>query len=151
MLMGYATNGHGLEALMLFHEMRNAGVRPTDITFTEDYYIDPGIEHYSCMVNLFSCVGCLEEALNLIGQMAFKADVSLWSSVLRGCVDHGDKILGKKVAEQIIELDPLNSSAYVQLSSLFATLGEWETSAIFRRIMKEKLIQKNLGCSWVDN
>lgn len=173
MLMGYATNGHGVEALMLFQEMRNAGVRPTDITFTAvlsacdhcglleegrkwfdsmkwDYHIDPGIEHYSCMVDLFARAGCLEEAMNLIGQMPFKADASLWSSVLRGCVAHGDKILGKKVAERIIELDPENSSAYVQLSSLFATSGEWETSAIVRRIMREKQIQKNPGCSWAD-
>ncbi|XVE60225.1 hypothetical protein DITRI_Ditri05aG0111100 [Diplodiscus trichospermus] len=174
MLMGYATNGHGLEALVLFNEMRNAGVRPNDITFTgvlsacdhcglleegrkwfdlleQEYHIDPRIEHYSCMVDLFSRAGCLEEAMNLIGQMPFKADASLWSSVLRGCVAHGDKNLGKNVAERIIELDPENSGAYMQLSSLFATSGEWETSAIVRRIMREKQIQKNPGCSWADS
>ncbi|XVF39197.1 hypothetical protein PTKIN_Ptkin01aG0016300 [Pterospermum kingtungense] len=174
MLMGYATNGHGLETLMLFQEMRNAGVRPSDITFTavlsacdhcgileegrkwfdsmkRDYHIDPGIEHYSCMVDLFARAGCLEEAMNLIAEMPFKADASLWSSVLRGCVAHGDRTLGRKVAERILELDPENSGAYVQLSSLFATSGEWETSAIVRRIMREKQIQKNPGCSWADS
>ncbi|XWS23650.1 hypothetical protein CRYUN_Cryun28dG0033200 [Craigia yunnanensis] len=100
MLMGYATNGHGLEALLLFDEMRNAGVSPTDITFIGvlsacdhcglleeglkwfdsmkwDYHIDPGIEHYSCMVDLFARAGCLEEAMNLIEQMPFKADASV--------------------------------------------------------------------------
>ncbi|WRX30019.1 Pentatricopeptide repeat - like 10 [Theobroma cacao] len=174
MLMGYATNGHGFEALALFNEMRNAGARPTDITFTGvlsacdhcglleegrkwfdsmkwDYHIDPGIEHYSCMVDLYARAGCLEEAMNLIEQMPFKEDVSLWSSVLRGCVAHGDKSLGKKVAEQIIELDPENSGAYVQLSSLFATSGEWETSAAVRSIMREKQIKKNPGCSWAES
>ncbi|XVF37050.1 hypothetical protein REPUB_Repub19eG0112500 [Reevesia pubescens] len=174
MLMGYATNGHGLEALMLFNEMINAGVRPTDITFTGvlsacdhcglleegrkwfhsmkwDYHIDPGIEHYFCMVDLFARAGCLEEAMSLVGEMPFKADASLWSSVLRGCVAHGDKTLGQKVAERIIELDPENSGAYIQLSSLFATSGEWEISAIVRRIMREKQIQKNPGCSWADS
>ncbi|EOY16504.1 Pentatricopeptide repeat (PPR) superfamily protein, putative [Theobroma cacao] len=174
MLMGYATNGHGFEALALFNEMRNAGARPTDITFTGvlsacdhcglleegrkwfdsmkwDYHIDPGIEHYSCMVDLYARAGCLEEAMNLIEQMPFKEDVSLWSSVLRGCVAHGDKSLGKKVAERIIELDPENSGAYVQLSSLFATSGEWETSAAVRSIMREKQIKKNPGCSWAES
>lgn len=33
MLMGYATNGYGNEALNLFREMRSAGVLPTNITF----------------------------------------------------------------------------------------------------------------------
>ncbi|KAE8683448.1 hypothetical protein F3Y22_tig00111208pilonHSYRG00232 [Hibiscus syriacus] len=154
--------------------MINAGVRPTEITFIGvlsacdhcglveegrkwfnlmklDYYIDPGKEHYSCMVDLFARAGCLEEAMNLIGEMHFKADASLWLSVLRGCVAHGDRTLGKKVAERIIDLDPGNSSAYVQLSSLFATSGEWETSAIVRRIMREKQIVKNPGFSWADS
>ncbi|TYI39262.1 hypothetical protein ES332_A02G085700v1 [Gossypium tomentosum] len=174
MLMGYATNGHGFEALLLFNEMINAGVGPTNVTFIavlsacdhcglleegrkwfnsmkRDYHYDPGIEHYSCMVDLFARVGCLEEAMNLIGEMPFKADASLWLSVLRGCVAHGDKTLGKEVAERIIELDPGNSSAYVQLSSLFATSGEWETSAIVRKIMREKQIQKNPGFSCADS
>ncbi|XVE95584.1 hypothetical protein REPUB_Repub02eG0111300 [Reevesia pubescens] len=160
MLMGYATNGHGLEALLLFNEMINSGVRPTDLTFTgvlfacdhcglleegrkwfdsmkQDYHINHGIEHYSCMVDPFSHAGYLEEAMNIIGEMSFKAHASLRSSVLRGCVAHGDKTLGKKVAERIIELDPKNSGAYVQLSSLFATSGESETSVIVRRIMRE--------------
>ncbi|KAL3572763.1 hypothetical protein D5086_026667 [Populus alba] len=158
MLMGYATNGHGLEALTLFNEMRHAGVRPTEITFTGvlsacdhcglveegwrwfnkmqyDYHIDPGIEHYSCMVDLFARAGCLEEAMNLIKRMPFEADASMWSSVLRGCMAHGEKDLGEKVAQQIIELDPENSGAYVQLSSIFATSGDWESSALVRKMV----------------
>ncbi|KAK9270114.1 hypothetical protein L1049_025688 [Liquidambar formosana] len=173
MLMGYAANGYGIEALNLFDEMRHAGVSANNITFTGvlsacdhcglveegrkwfhemkwDYHIDPGIEHYSCMVDLFSRAGCLEEAMNLIEQMPFEADASMWSSVLRGCVAHGDETLGKKVAERIIELDPENSGAYVQLSSIFATSGDWERSAQVRKLMREKRIQKNPGCSWAD-
>ncbi|KAB1220899.1 hypothetical protein CJ030_MR3G022611 [Morella rubra] len=173
LLMGYATNGHGIEALTLFNEMMQAGVRPTDITFTavlsacdhcglldygrkwlykmkSDYHIDPGIEHFCCIVDLLSRVGCLKEAIDLIEQMPFKADASMWSSVLRGCVGHGDKNLGKKVAERIIVLDPENSGAYVQLSSVFATSEDWEGSAEVRNLMRNKQIQKNPGCSWVD-
>lgn len=173
MLMGYATNGYGIEALNLFAEMRQVGVRPTDITFTavlsacdhcglveeghkwfyamkSYYHIDPGIEHYSCMVDLFARAGCLGEAMNLIEHMPFEADASMWSSVLRGCVAHGDKTLGKKVAERIIKLDPENSGAYVQLSSVFAYSGDWERSAQIRNLMRDKQIQKNPGCSWAD-
>ena len=173
MLMGYATNGHGLEALTLFNEMRHAGVMPTEITFTGvlsacdhcglveegwrwfnimqyDYHIDPGIEHYSCMVDLFARAGCLEEAMNLIKRMPFEADASMWSSVLRGCMAHGEKDLGEKVAQQIIELDPDNSGAYVQLSSIFATSGDWESSALVRKVMQERQVQKYPGYSWAN-
>lgn len=173
MLMGYATNGYGTEALTLFDEMRFSGVRPTEITFIGvlsacdhsglveegrkwfhamkyDYHIDPGIEHYSCMVDLFSRAGCLEEAVYLIEDMPFKADASMWSSVLRGCVAHGNKNLGKTVADRIIELDPENSGAYVQLSNIFASSGNWDTSALIRDLMRRKHVKKNAGFSWAD-
>ncbi|KAA8538343.1 hypothetical protein F0562_027834 [Nyssa sinensis] len=174
MLMGYATNGYGIKALNLFNEMICAGVGPTGITFTgllsacdhcglveegkkwfyamkQDYHIDPGIEQYSCMVDLFARAGFLEEAMNLIEQMPFEADASMWSSVLRGCVVHGNKSLGNKVAERITGLDLKNSDSYVQLSSIFATSGDWEGSANVRKLMRDKGIQKNPGRSWADS
>lgn len=171
MLIGYATNGYGSEALSLFHQMRCARVLPTDITFTgvlsacnhcglveeaqkwftgmkDDYHIDPGIEHYSCMVDLFARAGCLEEAINLIEQMPFVADASMWSSILRGCVAHGDWFLGKKVVDRVMMLDPENSVAFVQLSNMLATSGDWGSSALIRKLMKDKKIHKNPGLSW---
>lgn len=174
MLVGYATNGQGYEALALFEEMRNAGITPTGSTFTgvlsacdhcglveggrkwfnamkQEYNIDPQIEHYSCMVDLYARAGCRKEAVNLIERMPFEADASMWSSVLRGCVAHGDTNLGKKVAEKIIELDPENSGAYVQLSSIFATTGEWERSSLVRKLMRQRQVKKNPSYSWADS
>ncbi|KAF8411717.1 hypothetical protein HHK36_004275 [Tetracentron sinense] len=174
MLVGYATNGYGIEALKLFGEMRQVGVVPNNITFTgvlsacghcglveegrrwfygmkQDYHIEPGIEHYSCMVDLFSRAGFLEEAMDLIDRMPFEADASMWSSVLRGCMAHGDEALGRKVAEHIIELDPEGSTAYMQLSRIFAISGDWERSTQVRKTMQDRRIRKNPGCSWIDN
>lgn len=173
MLMGYATNGYGFEALALFTEMRCTGFVPTEITFTavlsacdhcglveegrnwfnamtHEYGIEPGIEHFSCMVDLFSRAGCLVEAMKLIDQMPFKCDESMWASVLRGCVAHGDKMLGKNIVKRLTELDPENSGAYVQLSGIFATSGEWESSAQVRKLMNDMKIRKNAGRSWMD-
>ncbi|XP_019151695.1 PREDICTED: putative pentatricopeptide repeat-containing protein At1g77010, mitochondrial isoform X1 [Ipomoea nil] len=170
MLMGYATNGYGTEALNLFSEMRCAGVLPTNITFTgvlsacnhcglleegkkwfnamrHDYHTDPGIEHYSCMVDLYVRAGCLEEAMNITLTMPFEADASIWSSILRGCVAQGNEILGKQVAKRITELDPENSSAFAQLSSIYATSGKWERSALVLNLMKEKGVHKIPGQS----
>ncbi|KAI9176655.1 hypothetical protein LWI28_005583 [Acer negundo] len=116
-----------------------------------EYHIEPEIEYYSCMVNLFARADCQEEAVNLIEEMPFQADSSMWSSIVGGCTVHGDKNLGKKVAKQIIEFDPMNSGAYVQLLNIFATSGEWERSLSVRKAMRDKQVQKNLGCSWFHN
>ncbi|KAI3768743.1 hypothetical protein L2E82_19574 [Cichorium intybus] len=175
MLMGYATNGYGIEALDLFGDMRKAkGVMPTDITFTavlsacdhcglyeeglkwfyamkDKYCIDPGIEHYSCMIDLFARAGCFEEAMNLVVSMPFEADVSMWSVILRGCLAHGDTILGMKVAENMTGIDPKNPDVYVQLASIFATCGDWGASAQVRNLMIAERIRKVPGTSWVDH
>ncbi|KAL5982714.1 hypothetical protein ACLOJK_016790 [Asimina triloba] len=174
MLMGYAANGYGEEALNLFEDMRNAGVKPNDITFVgvlsscghcglvelgqgwfyamkKDYNIDPMIEHYSCMIDLFARAGCIEEAVDFINKMPLRADISMWSSVLRGCKAVGNQSVGRLAAEQLVKLDPENSGAYVQLSSIYAARGEWERSALVRDMMQEMRIQKKPGCSWVDD
>lgn len=171
MLMGCATNGQGIEALKLFNDMMLAGVRPNYITFMgvlsacdhcglveegqkwfvamkQEYYINPGIEHYSCMIDLYSRTGYLEDVMRLIEQMPFEVDAIMWLSVLRGCVAHGYVALGKKVAARILELDPENSGAYVQLSSLCATSGEWEELAQVRKEMRNKQLTKDPGSSW---
>ncbi|KAF6167504.1 hypothetical protein GIB67_031705 [Kingdonia uniflora] len=173
MLMGYSTNGHGTEALKLFEEMRRGGISPNEITFTgvlsacnhcglvgegrrwfysmkQNYHIDPGIEHFSSMIDLFARVDFLEEAMNLIDNMPFKADASIWSSVLRGCVTHGHETLGKKVAEYIIEVDSENSSAYVQLAGMHAAYGDWERASEVRKKIQDGGIRKIRGGSWIE-
>ncbi|GAU39231.1 hypothetical protein TSUD_396780 [Trifolium subterraneum] len=173
MLMGYAINGYGVEALTLFNEMRYGGVRPSAITFIGvlsacdhcglveegrkmfhtmkyEYDINPGIEHYSCMVDLFARAGYFGEAMYLIDEMPFQADANMWLSVLRGCISHGNKAIGIKAAEQIIQLDTENSGAYIQLSNILATSGDWEGSAKVRELMIDKNVQKIDGCSWAD-
>ncbi|CAH8356279.1 unnamed protein product [Eruca vesicaria subsp. sativa] len=173
MISGYATNGYGSEAIELFKKMSVAGVRPTRITFMgvltacnycglveegrklfEAMKLDSGFvpdrEHFSCMVDLLSRAGYLEDAMDLVEEMPMEADASMWSSVLRGCVANGNKAMGKKVAEKILELEPENSVAYVQLSAIFATSGDWESSALVRKMMREKHVNKSPGSSWAD-
>ncbi|XP_010911485.1 putative pentatricopeptide repeat-containing protein At1g77010, mitochondrial [Elaeis guineensis] len=172
MLMGYASNGYGIEVLELFETMRNAGVSPNVVTFIAllsgcchcglieeglrwfhrmkgDYGIEPVVEHYSCIVDLLVRAGRLKEAVDFIDTMPFETDASMWTSVLGGCKAHGDEALGNKVAEKLIELNPQHSGSYVQLSSIYAAQGDWESSVQVRQMMHERRIKKNPGFSWI--
>ncbi|KAL6559975.1 hypothetical protein OROGR_005092 [Orobanche gracilis] len=173
MLMGYATNGYGYEAVVLFREMRCQGVRPNEVTFTavlsacdhcglveegknwfyvmkHDYYIEPGIEHYSCMIDLLARAGHIQEAIYLIdGVSNYRCDASMWSAILRGCIENGDKSHSMQVAERIMELDPDNSGALVQLAGVMASTGDWKQSALVRQFMREMGVKKNAGRSWL--
>ncbi|KAL5082640.1 hypothetical protein RYX36_011061 [Vicia faba] len=166
MLMGYATNIYGIETLTIFNEMRFNVVRPCAITFIgvlsacdhsdlveegrnlfhtmkHEYTINTWIEHYSCMVDLFARDGCFGEATYLIEEMPFQADANMWLSVLRGCISYGNKTIGKMAAKKIIQLDPENSCAYIQLSNILATSEDWEGSAKVRELMRHKKCLEN--------
>ncbi|KAF2310427.1 hypothetical protein GH714_009931 [Hevea brasiliensis] len=75
MISGYGVHGHGQEALELFYEMLNSGIRPSRVTFlsalyacshaglvregdeifhcmVHDYGLEPLPEHYACMVDI---------------------------------------------------------------------------------------------------
>ncbi|XP_064992065.1 putative pentatricopeptide repeat-containing protein At1g77010, mitochondrial [Musa acuminata AAA Group] len=174
MLMGYASNGYAIEVLKLFESMGSAGVSPNEVTFIAvlsacchsglvekglmwfrrmkvDYCIEPIAEHYSCVVDLLVRAGRLEESINFIDTMPFKPDASMWTSVLGGCKARGDEVLGSKVAERLIELNPQHSGSFLQLSSIYAAHGEWENSAQVRQMMNDRRINKNPGYSWIDS
>lgn len=173
MLMGYAANGCGSEVLNLFESMREANVCPNEVTFVavlsgcchcglvdegrrlframqKDFKIVPTSEHYSCIVDLLVRAGKLGEALEFIDAMPFEADASMWTSLLRGCQAQNDDFLGAKVAERLMALDPQQPGVYVQLSTIFAGRGMWESSLQVRRQLQKRRINKDPGCSWLD-
>ncbi|CAA7396732.1 unnamed protein product [Spirodela intermedia] len=173
MLMGYAANGCGSEVLKLFESMREANACPNEVTFVavlsgcchcglvdegrrlfhamqKDFKIVPTSEHYSCVVDLLVRAGRLGEALEFIDAMPFEADASMWTSLLRGCQAQNDDSLGAKVAERLMALDPRQPGVYVQLSTIFAGRGMWESSVHVRRQLQKRQINKNPGCSWLD-
>ncbi|KAF3953747.1 hypothetical protein CMV_020838 [Castanea mollissima] len=173
MIVGLAKNGYAEYALKTFDEMKQKCVMPDDVTFLGvltacshagkvsegrhifcnmvNYYgIQPRVDHYACMVDLFGRWGSLEEAEELVDKVKFEHDAMIWASFLGACRLHGDDIRGRRAAEKLIELDPLNSSSYVLLSNIYAASGNWDGVNFLRREMKEKGVRKFPGCSWIE-
>ena len=95
MTAGLAMHGQAKEALRLVSKMVQIGMKPNDVTFigllhacsnmgmidkgreffnsmTRNYGIIPRIEHYGCMVDLFSRAGLLQEAYEFIMNIPIK-------------------------------------------------------------------------------
>ncbi|CAK9138096.1 unnamed protein product [Ilex paraguariensis] len=93
LISGLAMQGYGEEAITLFHEMEGSGIRPDGITFISILYacshagliqqgceffsmmtirhgIEPAIEHYGCMVDLYGRAGQLQKAYDFVIQMS---------------------------------------------------------------------------------
>ncbi|KAL2521286.1 Pentatricopeptide repeat-containing protein [Forsythia ovata] len=172
-IVGYAQNGHGTEALQLFKEMLASGEKPDHVTMigvlcacshaglveegrqyfdlmTKTYGLKPLKDHYTCMVDLLGRAGCLSEAKNLIESMPMPPDGVVWGSLLAACKVHHNIELGKFVAEKLLAIDPENSGPYVLLSNMYAELGRWRDVIKVRKLMKQRGVIKQPGCSWIE-
>ncbi|KAJ9555523.1 hypothetical protein OSB04_010137 [Centaurea solstitialis] len=173
MISGYAQNGYGKKALEIFEELRKENLEMNDITFIvvitacthaglvdegERYFdmmvnnlnIDPTPQHYSCMVDLYSRAGLLEKAMALIDGMPFPACPTIWRSLLAACRVHKNVELGKLAGDKLMSLQPQDSAAYVLLSNLYATAGDWQELAKVRKLMVVRNIKKVVGFSWIE-
>lgn len=175
MLIGYASNGYGYGALELLKLMQSRGVKPSERTFVgvlsacchsglveeglkwfyrmkEDFGVSPSAEHYACVIDLLVRAGRLDEAVEFIENMPFKADAISWTSIIGGCKAQGNDALLHKVAKKLMETEVSPpSSLYVQLSSTLAAQGDWAKSAEIRSVMRDRRISKNAGYSWIDS
>ncbi|KAM4074841.1 hypothetical protein ACB094_10G124500 [Castanea mollissima] len=172
MIMGYAQHGCFHEVSEVFEKMCQSGIEPDEITFlgvltscchaglvreANDYLnsmfelhgVIPHLEHYACMVDLLGRVGLLEDAKRTIEQMPIHPDAHIWQILLSACNIHGNVILGNVAARKLLELQPENESAYLLLSNLYASAGMWSDVGKLRKQMKEKVVHKEPGSSWI--
>ncbi|XP_021861760.1 pentatricopeptide repeat-containing protein At2g13600 [Spinacia oleracea] len=172
-IVGYAQNGHEIKALEMFKRMIISGEVPDHITMIgvlcacshaglveegRHYFhwmfklngLEPWKDHYTCMVDLLGRAGCFDEAKNLIETMPMQPDNVVWASLLSACKVHCNVDMGKYVAEKLLEIDPTNSGPYVLLSNMYAELGQWTDVTRVRKLMMQKGVIKQPGCSWIE-
>ncbi|CAL2275084.1 unnamed protein product [Prunus armeniaca] len=172
MISSYALHGQAVEALALYQGLKEEGVKPDNITFTNALYacshammvneglelffdmvsshnINPSIEHYGCVVNLLSRCGNLDEAFRLIGTMPYKPDAQMLGSLLAACREHNKIELEEYLSNQLLKLQPDNSGNYIAMSNAHAAAGRWDEVTKVRQLMKERGLRKIPGCSWI--
>ncbi|XP_059627793.1 pentatricopeptide repeat-containing protein At1g05750, chloroplastic [Cornus florida] len=172
-IVGFAINGHVEEALEFFNLMQNEGFEPDGVSFTgaltacshaglvdeglkffdlmkRVHKISPRIEHYGCIVDLYSRAGRLEEALNVIENMPMKPNEVVLGSLLAACRNQGDVALAERLMNYLAELDPGGDSNYVLLSNIYAAIGSWHNASNVRKKMKALRIQKKPGVSSIE-
>lgn len=172
MIAGYAQHGLALQAIDLFEEMKQQGVKADAITFLgvlslcrhaglvkegRIYFnsmVELGIEreldHYSCIVDLLGRSGLLEEARDVIAEMPIPPNAVIWGSLLSSCRIHGSVGLGIEAAEERLLLEPSCAATYLQLANLYAGMGWWDHAARMRKLMKNNGLKTSPGYSWIE-
>lgn len=174
MICGYSMHGLSTEALNLFNKMQQTNCKPNKLTFvgvlsscsnaglldkgqslfksmSQDYNIEPCIEHYTCMVGLLGRLGKFDEAVKLIGEIPFQPSVMVWRALLGACVVHKNIDLGRFCAQHVLEMEPHDDGTHVLLSNMYAVAKRWDNVASVRKNMKRKRVKKEPGLSWVEN
>ncbi|KAF6136526.1 hypothetical protein GIB67_008007 [Kingdonia uniflora] len=144
LISGFSRHGGFQKARETFHQMLEEGPTPNHVTFVSllsacnhgglvdeglayfslmniDFGVSPEIEHCVCIVDLLGRMGRFIDAENFIKEMQVASNDVLWRSLLSACRTHNNLELGKKAAENLLELDPSDDSAHVLLSHMCAT------------------------------
>ncbi|XP_066333887.1 pentatricopeptide repeat-containing protein At5g48910-like isoform X2 [Miscanthus floridulus] len=168
-----AMEGRGKEAVAVFEEMKTAGVRPDDVAFIGvltacshagmvdegygyfdsmkmEYGIDPKIEHYGCMVDMFGRAGMVERAMEFVHMMPMKPNPIIWRTLVAACRAHGRLELGESITRNLLNEYPAHEANYVMLSNVYALTQRWEEKSEIRREMSKRGIKKVPGCSLVE-
>ncbi|XP_031277076.1 putative pentatricopeptide repeat-containing protein At3g47840 [Pistacia vera] len=170
---GYARNGMGRECLDMLEAMIQKGVTPDEVTFLcvlsgcnhsgmvkegrmvfnsmrSIYGIEPERRHYSCMIDLLGRAGLLNEAEELLLQTPGKGDCVIWSSLLRSCRVHGNEIVGRRIAKNLMELEPKDFAVYLQVSNFYSEIGEFELSMQIREVAVARKVTWDIGHSLIE-
>ncbi|KAL3498915.1 hypothetical protein ACH5RR_041647 [Cinchona calisaya] len=173
MISGYSHHGLGKEALTVFHSMLAAEEKPNYVTFVgvlsacghlglveQGFYylhhfmkklgIEPGLEHYTCIVGLLGKAGRLDEADDFMRSIPVKWDIVAWRTLLNACHVHRNYGVGKRVAEVILQMNPNEAGTCILLSNMHAKSQRWDGVVKMRKLMRERNIKKEPGLSWTE-
>ncbi|KAF9626265.1 hypothetical protein IFM89_031778, partial [Coptis chinensis] len=130
MVLGCAHNGKGGEVLGLFESMQEEGIKCDNVTFqgvllacigegfvdlgkqyfdfmSKDFCIIPRLEHYECMIELYSRYGYMDELKDFVQKMPFHPTVPMLTRIFYACREYMHSELGEWAAQRLNELKPL--------------------------------------------
>ncbi|KAJ4950073.1 hypothetical protein NE237_026905 [Protea cynaroides] len=173
MISGLAIHGRGKEALDVFSDMLEEGLKPDAVIYVGvlsacshaglvsegrqcftrmrlKHHIEPTILHYGCMIDLLGRAGLLNEAYELIKSMSMEPNDVVWRCLLSACKVHPNLELAEIAGGKLFQLDPHNAGDYVLLSNIYAQAYQWEDMARMRKDLARRGLIQMPGFSTVE-
>lgn len=170
-ISAYAAHGDADAAIAMFNRMLRNETEIDTVTFTAvlsacahsgavdearrvfnmmaEYEMTPALEHYACMVGVYSRRGMLEEAVGFVGKMPVEPNAKTWGALLNGAAIYRDVEVGRLAFERLVEIEPENTGNYILMANLYSGVGRWEEAEIVRGKLKRVGLAKVPGCSWI--
>ncbi|CAN8312969.1 unnamed protein product [Cochlearia groenlandica] len=160
LINGYGMVGEGKAALACFNSMLRSGIKPDHVTMVailsacshsglasegqrqflmmkNVYDIQPRLEHYSCMVDLFCRAGHLAKARDII-KITHKPSSAMCATLLIACLVHENKDIGEWAADKLrLEAKPKSLGHYLLLADMYRMTSSWSNLAETVRMARE--------------
>ncbi|KAI3409714.1 DYW_deaminase domain-containing protein [Psidium guajava] len=170
MILGYSIHGEGNLALSLFHKMEeDAGIQIDELAYDAVLHacvtacaVEEGKFYFNCirnhntarstlMVSLLARAGLFAEANAFIEELQIERHVEVLRALLDGCRIHHEVRLGKRIIEQLCELEPLNADNYVLHSNWFAHHEKWDMVDKCKGMMNDMGLKPQKAYSWIEH
>uniref|UniRef100_M4DYB8 Uncharacterized protein n=2 Tax=Brassica campestris TaxID=3711 RepID=M4DYB8_BRACM len=172
MISCLAQHGFASDALSLFETMKTCGFRPNQQAFLavliacchgglvteglnhfqamwDEHRISPNEKHFTCLVDLLGRTGRLSEAESLILSSGFQDHPAMWKALLSSCRVYKNSVLGRRVAERLMELEPEASGSYVLLHNIYNESGVNSCGEEVRELMRDRGVKKEPALSCI--
>ena len=162
MITWFAKNDLGEEAIDMFTQFKESGLKPDDQMFigvfkacsvlgdvvegmlhftsiSKDYGIVPSMKHFVSIVEMLGNSGYLDEALEFVEKMPIEPSVDVWETLMNLCRVQGYLEIGDRCAELVELLEP---SRLTEQSK--AGLVPVKASDLEKEKEKKKLASQNI-------
>ncbi|XVF86158.1 hypothetical protein PTKIN_Ptkin18bG0017700 [Pterospermum kingtungense] len=169
MIMGYSLHGQGGRGIDLFFEMeKDSSLEIDEFTYAAllhacvtackvdvgKFYFNriqaPTLTHCLLMVALLGRAGLFDEAQTFIEEHQIENSGDVLRAMLDGCRIHQQAKMGKRIVEQLCELEPLNADNYVLLSNWYAESGKWDMVDKLKMTIKDMGLKPKTAYSWIE-
>ncbi|KAL2900271.1 Pentatricopeptide repeat-containing protein DOT4 chloroplastic [Bienertia sinuspersici] len=168
MIYGYSIHGQGSYGVELFHEMQKNNLEIDEVAYSSALYAcvvanlveegkmffsfikKPNIRHYTFMVLLLVRAGFFNEASIFIKKNRIGRHVEVVRALLDGCKNHRNVNMGKKIIEELCDLEPLNADNYVLMSNWYASNSKWDRVDKVRETIRDMGLVPKRAYSWIE-
>ncbi|KAL7244306.1 hypothetical protein ACSBR1_016528 [Camellia fascicularis] len=116
---------------------------------TDVYRIEPQVQHYACIVDMYGRARLLKEAKAFIKKMPVEADGMVWGALLNACRIHGNEGMFGQITRCLLTTEGVSFGTYALSSNTYASSRRWEDANAVRDVMRTMGLKKKAGCSWI--
>ncbi|GFZ17084.1 hypothetical protein Acr_26g0003540 [Actinidia rufa] len=110
----------------------------------------PQVAHYALMVALLARSGLFDEAKTFIEERNLAQHAEVLRALLDGCRIYQNTKTGKRVIEQLCDLEPLNADNYVLLSNWYAHNAKWDMVNELKETITDMGLRPRIAYSWIE-